>query len=130
MTRAPAAVFFILALAAGAAAQEKPPAPGAQVAPELKVHSEQSSTSSKTESAPEMKTRQGPVRMAPEVLEKLKKELSRRMADLPFNTLCYSMNSFMFARDNRGDAMRLVDHTTCTPATRFSLKKATVDTMR
>ncbi len=125
------AIVLVLGLVLGAQAQqEAKPTPGTQAAPEIRTPQGQFPISPETRSAPgahiwivpEMKTPQGQVKISPEVIEKLKNEVSQRMAGLPFTRVCYSMNSFVFARENGGDATRLVDHTTCTPSSRFSVK--------
>ncbi len=74
--------------------------------------------------APEMKAPKGQIRISPEVIDRLKRELTRRIPALPFSPVCYAMDSYVFARENGGDAMRLVEHTTCVPASRFSMKNA------
>ncbi len=60
--------------------------------------------------------------IAPELLQKRAKELRAR---LPRNDdLCYTMNSYVFARHGQGDATRLVVRRTCTAASLFKLKPA------
>ncbi len=68
----------------------------------------------------------GKIRISPEVLDNLKKGLTPRsvVTTLWLSPVCYAMNSYVFARENGGDAMRLVDHTTCVPSERFSVKNA------
>ncbi len=133
MKSAPFAIVLVLGLVWAAQAQQQTkPAPEIQTAPQIRTQPEQVTILPEMRSAPgayiwiapEMKTPQGQVKISPEVIEKLKKKLSQQVAGLTFAHVCYSMNSFVFARENGGDAMRLVDHTTCTPSARFSVKNA------
>lgn len=137
MRHALPALFVILALVSVMSAQERKPAPTqapatAKSSPEIvqqSLRSGQSALEQPQIYISQIVTPQGPIRISPEAMEKLKEKLSERILTSASNT-CFTMNSFVFARENGGDAMRLVNHTTCTPASRFKVKRAVVTTPR
>ncbi len=59
----------------------------------------------------------------PELLDKLKAQLDDLRGRGSVNNLCYSMDTYVFARDGQGDATRLVARRDCTRASLFRLKR-------
>ena len=108
MKHALLAIFLLLALLGGAWAQQPAPAPTSP--PELQLPA--------PSPAPPAEQQQA-----------LPRRLANITPDSPadlFANVCYTMNSFVFARTDGGDAVRLVAQRTCTPAAKFRVKKATV----
>ncbi len=62
---------------------------------------------------------------AAQLTQLLRNRATRVETDLQGTSdLCYTMHSFVFQRHNGGDAVRQVNESTCTPASRFRTKSA------
>ena len=113
-------VFLVLVFVATAAAQQTNPS-------QTPVPESQASGPA-AESQPQVRSSITP-RLSPEQQQELRQRVQSLSFELPstaFSNVCYTMNSFVFARNNGGDAVRLVAQRTCTPAAKFRVKKATV----
>ena len=106
MKRALTLVFLALVFVGAVAAQQARPSP-------TPVRKSQASGQVWTWTTP---------RLSPQQKEGRRK----RGEAMALANVCYTMNSFVFARTDGGDAVRLVAQRTCTPAAKFRVKKATV----